>query len=59
MNAAAPRARGQRRPHRSRRWCIPAAILRSPGEALDGVPVLHDLPRHTLAGLAPKVERAS
>jgi hypothetical protein len=32
----------RRRPVRSRRWCIPSAILRSPGEALDGVPILHE-----------------
>lgn len=33
----------QRPPGRQRKWCIPSAILRSPGETLDGIPILHEL----------------
>lgn len=43
MRAGAACAPEQQRAGRNRRWCIPSAILRSPGESLDGVPVLHEL----------------
>lgn len=33
----------QRAPGRQRTWCIPSAILRSPGETLDGISILHEL----------------
>jgi tetratricopeptide (TPR) repeat protein len=34
---------GQRAPGRQRKWCIPSAIVRSPGETLDGIPLLDEL----------------
>jgi hypothetical protein len=33
---------GGRRPLRNRRWCVPSAMLRDPGETLEGVRILHE-----------------